>query len=162
MTVVLASVAFWAPVEIHVPGDNGQVETITTRGRYKRLKKSERIDLHRRIRCNTMLPNHRELLRKGLEEKTLPLNDHERAEIEADVATKFISEAEILSCVLVDWELRDHKGEAIPYTPANLAEQSEAVDGLEAAFVRAYLKSLSAADQAGQIEKNSGKQSATT
>ena len=40
--------AFWAPVTIRLPGDDGELEIIECRGRFKRLKKSERIDLDRR------------------------------------------------------------------------------------------------------------------
>lgn len=45
MTVVLASVAYWANVEVPFVGDEGQPEVFKFRARYKRLKTSERKQL---------------------------------------------------------------------------------------------------------------------
>lgn len=42
MSVVLASVAYWAKVEVPFVGDDGQPEMFKFRARFKRLKTSER------------------------------------------------------------------------------------------------------------------------
>ena len=95
MTVVLASVAFWAPVTINLPGDNGQLETLHFKGRFRRLKSSERKDLERRVRAFSMTPDKRQLLRKALDENLLPMTPREREEIEADLAAEPITDADV-------------------------------------------------------------------
>lgn len=45
MTVVLASVAYWAPVTLNLSGDDGKPEVVAFRARFKRLKTSERKQL---------------------------------------------------------------------------------------------------------------------
>lgn len=159
---VITSPAFWVPVTIRLPGDDGKVETIACRGRFKRLKKAERQQLDRRVRNNPMLPAHRESLRKALADDAIKMTAYERAEVEADIACDHISDLEILQTVLVDWEFKDLQGETIPFTPANLVLYADEVDGLEAAFVSAYYEARRKAANAGEQEKNSGKQSATT
>lgn len=159
---VITSPAFWAPVTIRLPGDDGALEIIQCRGRFKRLKKSERIDLDRRVRCNSMTPDTRELLRKALAENVMPITDRERREIEADIAAEFISDLDVLKLVLVDWDFKTKQGEFIPFTPANLEQYSEEIDGFDAAFVSGYFDAMRKASQPGEVEKNSGRQSSTT
>ena len=45
MAVVLASVAYWAPVIFNLVGDDGKPEVIRFRARFKRLKTSQRKQL---------------------------------------------------------------------------------------------------------------------
>lgn len=162
MTVVLASVAFWAPVTINLPGDNGQLETLHFKGRFRRLKSSERKDLERRVRAFSMTPDKRQLLRKALDESLLPMTPREREEIEADLAAEPITDADVLKLVLGDWEVKTRKGESVPYSLSTLAELSEELDGFEAGFVRAYFAARRAAENPEEQEKNSAPQSAAT
>lgn len=50
MTVVLASVAYWAHVEVPFVGDEGKPEVLKFRARYKRLKTSERKKLDEELK----------------------------------------------------------------------------------------------------------------
>ena len=86
MTVVLASVAFWAPVTYRLLGDDGQPEEIKGRARYKRLKTSERRALDRRLRANRLTPDLRVAIRKQLDDQDSVFTARERDEIEADLA----------------------------------------------------------------------------
>lgn len=90
MTVVLASVAFWAPVTYRLIGDNGQPEIIEGRARYQRLKTSERRLLDRRIRANRLTPDVRAGIRAQLDAPDCNFTARERAEVEADLAAALV------------------------------------------------------------------------
>lgn len=162
MTVVLASVAFWAPFSLTLPGDDGKPELIEGRARFKRLKTSESSALARRMRANNLLPEVRKAIRKDLDDPKANFRDKERETIEADLEADPISDAEFLRDILVDWDLKDTRGEPIAYTPATRDELCEDWDGLEAALVRGYLKAREVAANPKAVEKNSGGPSATT
>lgn len=161
MTVVLASVAFWAPVIYRLIGDNGQPETIEGRARYQRLKTSERKALDRRIRANRLVPDVRAGIRKQLDAPDCNFTARERAEVEADLAAEPITDEQFLDAVLVDWELRDKTGNTIAFTPATRRELFEDWDGLEAALVRGYIAAQEVALKPQEQEKNSAAPSGT-
>lgn len=161
MTVVLASVAFWAPVTYRLIGDDGKPEVIQGRARYKRLKTSERKALDRHIRAGRLTPDIRAGIRKQLDAPDCIFNARERTEIEADLAAEPITDEQFLQATLVDWDLRDKTGQSIPFTPAALAELCEDWDGFEAALVRGYTDAQQAAINPQETEKNSAAPSGT-
>jgi len=157
MSVVLASIAFWAPVVLTYPGDDGAPAELKFRGRYKRLSKSVREALDMRSIANNIVPEARKVLEERVRDPKTRAK--EKAHIEAQLAAEPISDGEYLDAVLVDWDLKDKDGMLIPFTPANRAEQIEALDGLEAALVWGYVNARRAAEQAAETAKNSGKPS---
>ena len=100
-----------------------------------------------------MTPDKRELLRQALAENVIPITDRERREIEAEIAAEFISDLDVLKLVLVDWDFKTKQGEFIPFTPANLEQYSEEIDGFDAAFVSGYFDAMRKASQPGEVEK---------
>lgn len=54
MTVVLASIAYWAPVTLNLVGDDGKPEVVPFRARFKRLKTSERKQLDQELMGKTL------------------------------------------------------------------------------------------------------------
>jgi len=162
MTVVLASAAFWAPVEFRLVGDDGKPEVINGRARYRRLKTSERRALDRRVRANRLTPDVRTGIRKQLDAPTSAFTARERTEIEADLAAEPISDDQFLTELLVDWDFKDKTGHPIPpYAPAMRAQLCEDWDGFEAALVQGYLEAQRLALQPQEKEKNSGAPSGT-
>ena len=161
MTVVLASVAFWAPVTNRLLGDDGQPETVQGRARYKRLKTSERRALDRRLRANRLTPDLRVVIRKQLDDQDSVFTARERTEIEADLAAEPISDEQFLAATLVDWDFKDKTGQAILYAPATVRELCEDWDGFEAALVRGYMDAQAALLDPKAVEKNSAEPPAT-
>ena len=161
MTVVLASVAFWAPVTYRLLGDDGQPEEIKGRARYKRLKTSERRALDRRLRANRLTPDLRVAIRKQLDDQDSVFTPRERTEIEADLAAEPITDEQFLEATLVDWDFKDKTGQAIMYAPAAVRELCEDWDGFEAALVRGYTDAQQALLKPQEQEKNSEGPSAT-
>lgn len=159
MAVVLASIAFWAPVTLVYPGDEGEPAELKFRARYRRLPRSEREALDMRSIANTITPE----ARKVLQERASDPKTHakEKTLMEAQLAAETITDAEYLDIVLVDWDLKDKDGTPIPFTPANRAEQAEALDGLESALLWGYVNARRTAEQAGNAAKNYGKPSGT-
>lgn len=161
MTVVLASVAFWAPITYRLIGDDGKPEVVEGRARYKRLKTSERRALDRRLRAGRLTPDVRAGIRAKLDDGASTYTARERAEVEADLAADPITDEEFVAQVLVDWELYDKTGAPIHYTPAALAALCEDWDGFEAALVRGYFDAQAAALNPQETEKNSEAPSGT-
>jgi len=161
MSVILAALAFWAPVTYRLVGNDGQPETVQGRARYRRLKTSERRALDRRIRASRLTPDVRAGIRKQLADEPARYSARERAEIEADLDADPITDAEFLAATLTDWDLRDTAGQPIQYSPDMLAQVCEEWDGLEAALVRGYTDAQQAALDAQAIEKNSAAPSGT-
>ena len=159
MTVLLASVAFWAPVTYRLLGDDGQPEEIKGRARYKRLKTTERKELDRRLAAGRMDERARERLKAQLQLSHLTADDRE--EIQAQLAAVPANDKDFLDAVLVDWELTDLTRNRIPYTLATRAEVVEEWDGIEGALVTAYFDAGRKARQATEIAKNSEAPSAT-
>ena len=126
MSVVLASVAFWAAARLTLVGDLGNPEIVHFKARFKRLKTSE------------------------------------RKQLEAGLADKKITDKEFLDRLLVDWELKDKAGNAVPYTERQREELVEDWDGFEAALVQAYFDNGRKAREAAEVAKNSELPSATT
>ena len=126
MSVVLASVAFWAAARLTLVGDLGNPEIVDFKARFKRLKTSE------------------------------------RKQLEAGLADKKITDKEFLDRLLVDWELKDKAGNAVPYTERQREELVEDWDGFEAALVQAYFDNGRKAREAAEVAKNSELPSATT
>lgn len=144
MTVVLASVAFWAPCELTLPGDDGKPEIVKFRARFKRLKRSERVELERRMHASRME------YEAALRGEKAPASD-----------AKPIMDAEVLSLVLQDLDLTDKAGKQVMYTPAVSQELAEDWDGFEAAIVGAFFKALRMQADPHEAAKNSVPQSAT-
>jgi hypothetical protein len=126
MSVVLASVAFWAVAQLILVGDLGKPEVVDFKARFKRLKTSE------------------------------------RKQLEADLADKKITDKEFLDRLLVDWDLKDKAGNAVPYTERQREELVEDWDGFEEALVQAYFENGRKAREAAEVAKNSKLPSATT
>lgn len=162
MTVVLASVAFWAAVNFKLAGDDGTVETVKFRARFKRLPTKQREAVDQRLDANTLRDDVRELLEKRLEDPKAKLSKRQRARIAALLDAEPIDNDELLSMLLVDWDLRDKRGESIPFTEANLAECCAEWDGLEEALVIAFREARNIVASADAVEKNSDAPSATT
>ena len=156
MAVVLASIAFWAPVVLTIPGDDEQLETVKFRARYKRLSKSERQALDRSV----MAANLTTAMRTALAERAAnpETREKERKQVLAQLEAEPIDDTDYVNAVLVDWDLKDKTGESIPFTPANLAELVEAWDGLEAALVMGH---INADRKAKEAAKNSAAPSAS-
>lgn len=159
--VVLASVAFWAPVNYTIVGDDAKPETIQGRARFKRLKTSERLQLDARFASNRMDAEVRKVLRARLDDPETKLTRKIRAQMEANLAAEPIDDDEFLSQMLVDLELKDKQGQAVMYTPAKLAELCEEWDGFETALVAAYFTARREALDPKAVEKNSGEPSGT-
>ena len=162
MTVVFASPAFWAPVTLNLPGDDGKPVTLKFRARYRRLKTSERRLLDRRARNNSLDMDKRQALRGALDNNIIELTAREREEIEADLACTYLADAEVLRLVLVDWDVKSASGEFVAYSPAQLEQACEELDGLEAALVVGYFAARRVAESAQELEKNSDGPSATS
>ena len=160
MTVLLASVAFWAPVTLALVGDDHQAEVIKFRARFKRLKKSERKALDMRVDAGRLT----EATRKECQERiadpmTLPAD---RVDLQAQLLAKPISDVEFLNEVLVDWDWKDRNGAVIHYSLAERADLEEELDGLELALIKAYFCARREAMAPEAIAKNSAPQPATT
>ncbi|HRP19406.1 MAG TPA: hypothetical protein PK925_02155 [Alicycliphilus sp.] len=161
MTVVLASVAFWAPVTYRLIGDDGKPEIVQGRARYKRLKTSERRALDRRLRANHLTPDVRAGIRAQLDAPDSKFTARERREIEADLAAEPINDEQFLQALLVDWEFKDKTGTVITYTPAMCAQLCEEWDGFEAALARGYMDAQKSLNDTREQEKNSDAPSGT-
>jgi plasmid replication initiation protein len=146
---VIASTAYWAPVKFRFAGDNGVPETLEFRARFKRLKKSERIQLFARLEASRQraLAGAGQIALTEEQDKALP---------------ESITDAQFLDLLLIDWDLKDVNGAAIPYTSAVRAEQVEESAGLEGALVSAWFMADAAVNSAMGTEKNSAAPSATT
>lgn len=144
MTVVLASVAFWANCELTLPGDDGKPEIVKYRARFKRLKRSERVELERRMHASRMA------FQAALRGEEAPATD-----------VQTITDAEVLTMVLADLDLKDKTGSRVMYAPVVVAELSEEWDGFEAATVMGYFNALKLQADPQAAAKNSEPQSAT-
>lgn len=161
MTVVLASVAFWAPITYRLIGDDGKPEVIEGRARYKRLKTSERRALDARLLASGISDTTRAELRERLADPGAKLSARVRQTMQDNLDADPIDDTEFLATVLVDWDLRDKTGNAIMHSPATLAALCEDWDGFEAALVRGYFDAQKAAQQPEEQEKNSAAPSGT-
>jgi len=90
------------------------------------------------------------------------LKRSERQDLETQLAQKEIDDKAFLDRVLVDWELKDVRGQVVPYTEAMRAELVEDWDGFEVAMVHAFFDAGRKSREASEIEKNSAAPSATT
>ena len=161
MSVVLASVAFWAPVKYLIVGDDGQPEVITARARFRRLKSSEQEQLNAQLGAGVMTDTQRPERPARLDDPHVKLSPKIRRLREAELAADPIGDDEFLNLLLVDWELKDKRGERIPFTSAALAEVCEEWDGFEGALVRSYFQARRSALDIEAVEKNLQVPSAT-
>ncbi len=160
MAVILASVAFWTAVSFARVGDDGEPEMLNFRARFKRLKKSERIALDHRMAASGLLPETRKLLQEKIDSPDTEVSV--RDFLRARLAAKPTNDAEVLNEVLVDWDLRNHRDEFVPYTHVTRTELEEELDGIEGCLVKAWLKAITTPVTTEDVEKNSEAQSATT
>lgn len=144
MTVVLASVAFWAPCVLTLPGDDGRLEVVNYRARYKRLKRTERVELERRMHASRIV------FEAALRGEEAPAS-----------GVQPMTDAQVLTMVLVDLDLKDKTGKQVMYTESAIAELSEEWDGFEAATVMGYFNALKLQADPQANAKNSEPQSAT-
>ena len=156
MAVVLASVAFWAPVVFSLAGDDGVVEQVKFRARYKRLSKTERHALDLRLMAAARPETMTEAMRKRMEDPAT--KEKERKDLKAKLDAEPATDQDYLDALLVDWELKGKDGERIDYTPTIRAELIDAWDGLEEALVLGHVNAMHATREA---VKNSGAPSAT-
>jgi len=160
MAVILPSVAFWTSVTFARVGDDGKPEVLKFRARFKRLKKSERLALDHRIAVSGLLPDVRKMLQEKIDNPETEAGT--RDFLRARLAAQPTNDAEVLNEVLADWDLKDHEGGFVAYTPATRAELEEDLDGLEGCLVKAYLEATGKPVSVEDVEKNSEAQSATT
>ena len=160
MTVILASIAFWAPVTFACVGDDGKPEVLKFRARYKRLKKSEREALDHSVAAYHLTEASRNELQKRIDDPKT--SAQQRKYWQDRLAAKTLSDAEVLNDLLVDWELKDHLGQFVAYTPATRDQLSEDFDGFEGSLVTAYFDAVKKPLTVEDVEKNSEAQSATT
>ena len=160
MSVILASVAFWTAVTFARVGDDGQPEVLKFRARFKRLKKSERVALDNSVAAWGLTAEIREAIQKQIDNPATHAS--QREQLQARLAAKAMTDAELLNDLLVDWELKDHQGQIVAYTPATRAEQEELLDGFEGSLVKAYFDAINKPLTAEDVEKNSEAQSVTT
>ncbi|WOI46969.1 hypothetical protein [Acidovorax sp. BLS4] len=90
------------------------------------------------------------------------LKRSERQALEDQLTKKEIDDKVFLDRVLTDWELKDVRGQAVPYTEATRADLVEDWDGFEVALVQAFFDAGRKSREAAEIEKNSAAPSATT
>ncbi len=64
--------------------------------------------------------------------------------------------------LLLDWDLKNPKGEPVHYSQAVRMECEEELDGLDVALINAYFEAKRAALSPEAIAKNSDAQPATT
>lgn len=144
MTVALASVAFWAACVLNLPGDDGQPEVVNYRARFKRLKRTERIELENRMHASR-----------------ITFEAALRGEKAPALGAEPITDAEVLALVMVDLDLTDKTGTRVIYTPSTVVELSEEWDGFEKATVMGYFNALKLQADPQVAAKNSEPQSAT-
>lgn len=159
---VLVSPYFWAAAFINVPGDDGKLITIDFRVRFHRLKASVREALEYRIEANKLTNEIRIGTRASLDDPETQYSDYFRKRMEGILAAKPITDAEFCKEVVVDLDIKDTEGNPIIYTPANMEELEEELDGFYRAIVLAYFKVKKAAANKQDVEKNSETQSGTT
>ena len=159
MPVILANKHFWAKGQIYAPGDDGELVEIKFRGRFKRLSATERKELDRRLYANGITPDVRKELEKMLEDTSPSMSERDREELRLGLEAERISNEEFIELYLTDWDIKDQDGNPIAFSPENLKEVFEELDGLPAALVKAYDQAVIQAANPAAIEKNSGKQS---
>lgn len=56
------------------------------------------------------------------------------------LAERSLTDPQVLEMVLEDWDLKDHEGSSIAFTPDNLKETVEDLPGVEQALVRSFFE----------------------
>lgn len=152
MTVQLAAPTFLHPVIYDIPGDHGERLEIKFHARFRRLKKSQRELLAKRL--------HRSWLAGQLRNTTSPeiraLLEQHVAELGEDI--QVITDLQICQLVLDGWQLHGLDGQPVPFDDASLEALAEDWEGIEGAIAKAYVE----ATAPRAAEKNSGKPSPTT
>lgn len=160
MSVVLASIGFWAPVTFARVGDDCKPEVLKFRARFKRLKKTERQELERRLAVGARSAEMREAIQARMEDPKTKEKDRDtlRASLEAEP----MDDEEFLNAMVIDWDLKDRDGNFIAYTIKERQELEEDLDGLETAIVQAYFNARKEALAPEAIAKNSGARRGTS
>ncbi len=159
MSIIL-SVGFWAPITHACPGDDFKPVLLNLRVRYKRLKKTERLDLDRRLAAGVLTADTREKLQAHIDAPDTP--DRVRADLRLKLGAQPMDDEEFLNLMILDWDLKGPDGKPIVYTRQERADQEEKWDGLETAMVNGYFKAVKESVTPEAIAKNSGAQSATS
>lgn len=160
MSVVLASVGFWAPVTFARVGDDCKPEVLKFRTRFKRLKKTERLELEHRLAAGALSAEMREAMQVRMDDPKTKAKDRDnlRAALEAEP----MDDEEFLNTMVIDWELKDREGKFIAYAIKERQEQEEELDGLETAIVQAFFNARKEALTPEAIAKNSGARRGTS
>lgn len=159
MSIIL-SVGFWATITHACPGDDFTPVLLNLRVRYRRLKKTERLDMDRRLSAGVLTAETRKMLQARIDAPDTP--EKVRAELRLKLEAKPMDDEEFLNLMILDWDLKGHDGKPIIYTPKERAEQEEKWDGLEEAMAAGYFKALKESVTPEAIAKNSAAQSATS
>lgn len=142
MAITLAPPTFLAPGTLTVPGEDGKPLEIKFAGRFRRLPKTERQDVDKRL--------SKRAFEQTPEERRTPFMQEQLAGPLKDVEP-FGNDADFLDLLLKGWELKDLAGQPVEFTPENRAEVFEGLDGLEAAFVAAYFTAIRGEDIAKNL-----------
>lgn len=150
MAVILSTAGFWAPAVYKVPGDDLSVTSTKLRIRWKRLSRTDRKAMDARLAA-----------RIDLMRISLAVNTATPADTEA-LKELAITEQQFLEEMIVDWELADARGQAVPYTLQELRETCDLNDGFDVQLFSSYFEALGKLNQPREIEKNSDAPSDTT
>lgn len=159
MSITL-SVGFWATITHACPGDDFTPVLLNLRVRYKRLKKTERLDLERRLSASVLTADAREKMQARIDASDTPVKVRENLRLQ--LVAEPIDDEEFMNLVVLDWDLKGSDGKPIVYTRQERAEQEEKWDGLETAIVQGYFKAVKESVTPEAIAKNSVAQSATS
>ena len=151
MAVILATAGFWAPCTYAVPGDDLKPLEIKFRARWKRMTRPERKELDRRLQAARTVRQIDSGIPTSLS----------AAEVEQQRQLA-ISDEQFLNELLIDWDLKDARGNPVPYSPTARNETCDQNDGLEPALVSSYFMALQALNTPKATEKNSDMLSGTT
>ncbi len=61
-------------------------------------------------------------------------------ELHKKLAERALTDPQVLEMVLEDWDLKDHEGASIAFTPDNLKDTVEELPGVEQALVRSFFE----------------------
>ena len=132
MAIKLAPTTFLAKGEFSVPGEDGNPLAFPFAARFKRLGKKEREAMDKRL--------NKRVFEAVAEGSRTPFMVEQLKSLKN--VKPMGTDADFLDLMLVGWEFNDADGNPIEFNKANVAEVFEALDGLEAAFVRAYFDTV--------------------
>lgn len=129
MAIKLAPAVFLSVAKITILDEAGEPITIACKGRFKRLPKSQREELDKRV--------NKRVWGALAEDRQSPFMKEQLAGPLKRIKP-IAGDSDLLDQVLVGWHLKDLDGNDIEYSEATRAECFDQLDGLEAALVNAY------------------------